>query len=310
MCPKEAAERIRRGDTPKSMRVGGRLDLTKFQGERLPAGLHCYELDASMSGIVRLPADLRVDGRLVLDACARLTSLPEGFKCGSISLRDCPMLQALPEGIDTWFLDLTGSAQFNCWPVRGRIAGGSLAIRNCVDVESLPAWIGPLASLDLAGCVRLTELPAGLEVSGWLDVGGSGLNGLPSDLEETPLRWRGVAVDERIAFRPEELTAKEALKEQNAELRRVMIERMGYLRFAEEAGAKTVDEDTDPGGCRQLLRINLDEDEPLVGLSCSCPSTGRQYFLRVPPNMKTCRQAAAWMAGFDKPDLYRPLIET
>ena len=124
------------------------------------------------------------------------------------------------------------------------------------------------------------------------------------------MRWRSVRIDERIAFHPEQLTAREALGEKNAERRRVMIERMGYQRFAKEAAAKVLDEDNDSGGTRQLLWINLHEDEPLVGLSCSCPSTGRQYFIRVPPTMKTCHQAAAWMAGFDNPSLYRPQIET
>jgi hypothetical protein len=41
-----------------------------------------------------------------------------------------------------------------------------------------------------------------------------------------------------------------------------------------------------------------------------CPSTGRQYVLRVPPTMRSCRQAAAWIAGYDNPADYRPLAET
>ena len=89
-----------------------------------------------------------------------------------------------------------------------------------------------------------------------------------------------------------------------------MIERMGYTRFAREANAKVLDEDRDAGGKRQLLRIELQEDEPLVCLSCSCPSTARQYFLRVPPAMTSCHEAAAWIAGFDDASLYRPLVET
>jgi hypothetical protein len=89
-----------------------------------------------------------------------------------------------------------------------------------------------------------------------------------------------------------------------------MMERMGYLKFAQEAQARLLDEDRDRGGTRQLLRIELQADEPLVGLACFCPSTGRQYFLRVPPKMNTCHQAAAWMAGFDDPALYHPEIET
>ena len=90
----------------------------------------------------------------------------------------------------------------------------------------------------------------------------------------------------------------------------MLIERIGYLAFARQAGAKVLDEDRDPGGPRQLLRIELAGDEDLVGLACSCPSTGRQYLLRVPPSTESCHQAAAWLAGFDDPNRYHPDIET
>jgi hypothetical protein len=167
-----------------------------------------------------------------------------------------------------------------------------------------------LSQLDLAGCIQIAEIPETLSVSGWLDIGATGITSLPSGLQGAPLRWRGVRIDERIAFHPEQLSAKEALAEKNAERRRVIIERMGYLRFAQEAKAKVLDEDQDRAGKRQLLSIDLKEDEPLVGLSCRCPSTGRQYLLRVPPKTKTCHQAAAWIAGFDDPSRYHPEIET
>lgn len=205
---------------------------------------------------------------------------------------------------------MTGCTHFEKWPARGTIHHGSLILRNCINIRSLPPWIGRLAQLNVAGCVQLAEIPNGIEVTSWVDVGGSGITKLPSSMEGASLRWRGVRVTERIAFNPGQLTAKEALAERNAELRRVMIERMGYMHFAREAAAKILDEDKDHGGKRQLLRIELREDEPLVGLACFCPSTGRQYFLRVPPTMKTCHQAAAWMAGFNDPSLYAPQIET
>jgi hypothetical protein len=31
--------------------------------------------------------------------------------------------------------------------------------------------------------------------------------------------------------------------------------------------------------------------------------------LRVPPWTRTCREAAAWIAGFEDPDEYQPVIE-
>ena len=71
-----------------------------------------------------------------------------------------------------------------------------------------------------------------------------------------------------------------------------------------------LDSDVDCGGPRQLLRVDLDGDEPLVCVVVLCPSTGRRYCLRVPPDTRTCRQAVAWVAGYDNPDDYQPIIET
>lgn len=45
-------------------------------------------------------------------------------------------------------------------------------------------------------------------------------------------------------------------------------------------------------------------------LECRCPSTGRLYLLPVPPQIATCRAAAAWIAGFDNPNDYAPVLET
>lgn len=67
---------------------------------------------------------------------------------------------------------------------------------------------------------------------------------------------------------------------------------------------------SDAGGERRLLRVELQDDEPLVVLAVSCPSTGHRYTLRVPPDAKSCRHATAWIAGFDNPDDYAPNKET
>jgi len=310
LSPQAASEAIRSGGKTGPIEVEGLLDLSQFDRPSLPARLHCYELDARASKLTSLPPDLKIDGRLVLDDCAVLTSLPRGLSAGSISLRNCKSLRALPEELSTWFLDMTGCSSFETWPESGTIHNGSLLLRNCIGIRSLPGWIGRLSQLNLAGCVQLGKIPENISVSGWLDIGGTGITSLPSGLQGAPLRWRGVRIDERIAFHPEQLSAREALAEKNAERRRVLIERMGYLRFAQEAKAKVLDEDEDRAGKRQLLSIDLKEDEPLVGLSCRCPSTGRQYLLRVPPKTKTCHQAAAWIAGFDDPSRYHPQIET
>jgi hypothetical protein len=122
--------------------------------------------------------------------------------------------------------------------------------------------------------------------------------------------WNGVEVTYQIAFQPETLTAQQALAEPNAEVRRVMVERIGLERFFREAAPEILDSDNDAGGARRLLRINVVGDEAYVALEVHDTSTRRMYLLRVPPNMDSCRQAAAWVAGFDNPDDYAPLVET
>lgn len=309
LSPQEAREHLL-ANRRKSIRVSGLLDLRNVKLKRLSASVSCYDLDASGSELTCLPDDIRIESRLIMDNCAKLESLPSQLNCGAISLRNCNYLKSLPEGLNTWFLDLSDCRTFSVWPKNATIQRGTLRLRNCIGIQSLPPWLETIAQLDVAGCVQLERIPDQLKVSSWIDIGGTNISELPPSLSGTPLLWRGVPVTERIAFRPETLTSAEVLAEKNAEIRRVMIERMGYLKFAEQANAKVIDKDQDPGGERQLLKIELEDDEPLLGLVCSCPSTGRQYFLRVPPDIKKCHQAAAWMAGFDDPKKYKPIIET
>jgi Leucine-rich repeat (LRR) protein len=164
-------------------------------------------------------------------------------------------------------------------------------------------------NLDVSGCKSLRSLPNSLRVER-LDLADSGIGSLPTSIKGARLLWRGVPINRRIAFRPETITATEILAESNAELRRVLLERMGYEAFLNQAKAETLDRDRDPGGERRLLRVPMEGDEDLVCVSVICPSTGRRYVIRVPPAMRSCRQAVAWIAGFDDPDDYRPSVET
>jgi hypothetical protein len=257
-----------------------------------------------------LPARLTVTQRLDLSGSQSLERLPEGLRAGALVVRGCTSLEALPEGVVTSFLDATDCRHLATWPERGSIEHGHVILRNCVSLGELPRWLRRVARLDLAGCVGIRSLPDGLEVNSFVDVAGTGLTRLPASLAGVELRWRGVRVDERIAFRPEEIAPAEVLGEPNAERRRAMLDRVGYERFLEAVHPDVLDSDTDPGGPRTLLRVALENDEPLVCLVVRCPSTARRYVLRVPPTTPSCRHAAAWIAGFDDPDRYAPVIET
>jgi hypothetical protein len=302
-CPN--LERLPEGLQARRLNLNGCARLRE-----LPPGLRCYELELRETTLRRLPEDLHVEFRLDLQECRHLRSLPEGLKVGSLNLSSCVSLEALPDGLDVYFLDLTGCATLAGWPRRARVRVGRLSVANCEWLTHLPAWLTEIAQLDVSGCPNLVELPEGLQVSSFLELAGSGLRWLPGSLRDTQLRWRGVPIDARIAFQPGTITVEELMAERNVERRRVLLERMGYDRFAEQAAAEVLDRDHDPGGERRLLKIPLPEDEDLVCVSVCCPSTERQYVLRVPPTMRTCRQAVAWIAGFDDPDDYQPVMET
>ncbi len=288
----QAAKLIRAGQAPAGMVVRGSLTL---------AG------DATLRA---LPAGLTVTQRLDLSNCTALSSLPTGLRAGALVVRGCACLESLPEGLVTSFLDASDCRQLARWPAQASIEHGHVLLRNCVALRKLPGWLRRVARLDLSGCVGIDALPEGLEVHSFLDVAGTGLRSLPRSLAGVELRWRGVRIDERIAFRPETISPAEVLGETNAERRRVLLDRVGYERFLEVVQPEILDADTDPGGPRSLIRVALDNDEPLVALVVRCPSTARRYVLRVPPAVTRCRQAAAWIAGFDDPDQYAPVIET
>jgi hypothetical protein len=267
-------------------------------------------LDLAETDIEELPEGLSVQFGLRLRGCRKLRRLPVGLSVGSLDVSDCTLLEGLPEGFSASFVDISGCPQIESWPQNATLSVGRLRARNCTGLTSLPKWLGRLSQLDIPDCSQIATLPEGLEVTSWIDLAGTGIRSLPDSLTGVGLRWRGVTVDERIAFRPHEITAQEALHEPNAELRRVKVERMGLERFLREANPEVLDRDKDAGGERKLYRVQLEGDEPLVCVSVNCPSTGRHYLLRVPPGTTTCRQAVAWTAGFDNPNDYRPLVET
>lgn len=260
--------------------------------------------------LVRLEPPVAADISIDLSECQALVELPSGLSTGSLNLSGCRALERLPPGLSVAFLDLADCTSLIELPADLRLRGGRLNLRNCAQLQRLPPNLGEVAQLDLSGCLNITAIPPGLRVTSWIDVGRSGIIGLPPTLDHVGLRWNGVAISRRVAFEPHTLEHTEILAERNAEVRRVMIERVGYERFLERADAKVLDRDRDRGGERRLLRIEIEGDEPLVCVSVQCPSTGHRFVLRVPPHMTTCHQAIAWTAGYDDPKLYKPAKET
>lgn len=113
---------------------------------------------------------------------------------------------------------------------------------------------------------------------------------LESDVENLYF-WHGVMVPAFVVTKPEWITLKHIGDEENAEVRRVLIERYGLSRYLLDSGAKRVAEDE----FGELYRTEIPGDEDLVMVkvmnSTSEPDGSQKpYFLRVHPELRPLRK--------------------
>ena len=235
------------------------------------------------------------------------------FACETLLLSGATSLERLPEGA-------------------ARTHGKSRQLSNARS-SCRPAWPLPLSISTSATASNLTAIPESfaqvklktLNVSGCAEAdgaarrharakagstcGAAGLTWLPPSLSLDSLAMARRARADARGVSSRDDHGRADFNRENVELRRVMLERVGMEWFIDRAQAEQLDADRDPGGERKLLRIRM-ADESLVCVQVQCPSTGNRYILRVPPDMRSCRQAVAWTAGFSDPDHYQPIQET
>lgn len=141
--------------------------------------------------------------------------------------------------------------------------------------------------------------------------------------------FHGVAVPEKVILKPESVTAQEIDDEQNAEVRRVMIERVGISRYVTEGGFEVLHEDKDSlGHPRRLLAKKRDDEIDVMVVevtnsTAEADGTRKVYHLRVHPELRpllednelgpvqkpTCHNAVASTFGMTG-DEYHPEVET
>ena len=122
--------------------------------------------------------------------------------------------------------------------------------------------------------------------------------------------WHGVRVPPNIILHPESITIQQINKEENAEIRRVMIERYGLGKYIEDSKAKIIHS----SGNNILYCQDLPNDEPIVMVRVlnSTPEFDgslKSYFLRVPPSIVDADAAVAWTFGMTREE-YKPIKET
>ncbi|MFF1836568.1 DUF6745 domain-containing protein [Streptomyces sp. NPDC058231] len=122
--------------------------------------------------------------------------------------------------------------------------------------------------------------------------------------------WRGMPVPAEFLAELTALTPERIREEQNAELRRVMLEFYGYERYLAESGAVPVHRDET--GVLWRIALDGDEDVVMVEVVNSTPEpdgTHRTYWLRVPPTTRTAKDGVAWTFGLQGA-AYAPLRQT
>jgi flagellar biosynthesis/type III secretory pathway protein FliH len=80
------------------------------------------------------------------------------------------------------------------------------------------------------------------------------------------------------------------LKETNTEIRKILIEQIGYDKLCQDLEARKLDAWRE----YELLRIDDADIEPMHLLKMTCPSTGHIHVLRVPPDQTSARKAIKW----------------
>jgi len=265
------------------------------------------------SAVERLSAKMWIGSDFIVRQCEELVEISgeDWMVHGDLLLNSCPKLVALPSSITVkGVMSLTGAQALTTSPRSLRISGSS-EVRAASTASQRHFGV----TLSLNDCSNLRFLPAMLALPehGSVDIAGTPIASIsPKQMKRLRFRWRGVAISAKALFDPESLTAEEVLTEWNAEVRRVMLERLGPQRLMEKGNARIIDADSDAGGIRELVefRLNQQSRNPPRFLHCFCPSTRREYLLGVPDRIHTCHAAAAWLAGFDNPDDYQPEIET
>jgi leucine-rich repeat protein SHOC2 len=211
----------------------------------------------------------------------QLTSLPESF--GSLSsliklnLRD-NHLTHLPAGIGN-LLNLTWLDLSNNY-----LTSLPQTISNLVDLQVLRLDLNPLTDLSmLQGLSQLKQVTF--------------LN-----IDLPPRYWTKFS-----EWEPEWL-----LDEGNTEIRRILIEQVGYEKICEKLDSIELDT------WREYTLLKIDGlqltydswrskptgTEPMMFLKMTCPSTAHVHILRVPPDMANAEAAITWVNHGIHPDKF------
>jgi hypothetical protein len=122
------------------------------------------------------------------------------------------------------------------------------------------------------------------------------------------IKMFGVDLPRRYWTKFSEWKAEWLLDEENASIRRILIEQLGYEEICDKLGAVSID------SWQEYTLLKLDNmeiiyegqkeirREPMLLLKMTCPSTNHIHILRVPPEMTSAEAAITWVNHGIHPD--------
>ena len=117
----------------------------------------------------------------------------------------------------------------------------------------------------------------------------------------------GVVVPKHVVMEPEKIDLKMIDDEQNAEIKRIMIERMGIGKYLEVTKAEVIDGDmtfvSQQNDDRHVPRALMKDREGRKFLVGTDGSTDRVYYMQVPEECETCKEASNALAGVDEDNI-------
>lgn len=184
-------------------------------------------------------------------------------------------------------------------------------------LTSLPESIGNLNKLILLNLDnnKLTSLPE--SISDLTNLNSINLDNNPlvnlSILRKLPnlndVEFLNTNLPRRYWTKFSEWKSRWLLDEDNAQIRSILIELLGYQKICDELNAVALDD------WREYTLLKIDglnspswyrgiNREPMVLLKMICPSTGHIHILQVPPEMKSAEQAITWINHGIHPDQF------
>jgi len=209
------------------------------------------------------------------------------FASSSFSLHSAPTLGALEYFHDICGLQRQTEALGGLWQI-AKNAAWMLPHEQVCWLAERPEFV----RRDDRGRLHFAKGPAVGYADGW-----------------SAYAWKGVLVPRWMIERPELISVHAIGAALDPQVRRCMIEILTPERFIAQGGAYRVSQDEAGVLWRQRWRWEAWAAVEVVNGTPEPDGRHKRYFLQVPANMRSAREAVAWTYGLPE-QRYRPIVRT